>query len=262
MSKKTHWWRRPRDDDDEYYDDDEEFDEDDRKSKKEKSKKFKHRTYGNRYDDWHSPHDRFFRSPFGIRDDLFLDIEHEFGEMQKRMNRMFHEAMEGKLEQPGKGGPFVYGFSMRTGPDGIPHVQEFGNMPPEMRNQFSLPRRLPLTSTGELESACNTGTCSSEPESREYSSRKPLTDIMECDDHLTITMELPGIEKNDINLEIIENELEVNVDTPVRKYYNKLPLPSKVDPNSIRANFKNGVLDVNLKLLEPKPKKGKRIEIN
>jgi HSP20 family protein len=173
---------------------------------------------------------------------------------------MFQQAMEGKLEKPGAGGPFVYGISMRTGPDGVPHIQEFGNMPPEIRERMNPPRRLPLTAAGELGSDI-TGVGSDDSETQGFQSRKPLTDIMECDDHLNITMELPGIEKKDIELEIVDNELEVNVDTPVRRYHNKLPLPTEVDPNSISANFKNGVLDVNVKRVIPKATKGKRIKI-
>ncbi|WP_455391557.1 Hsp20/alpha crystallin family protein [[Eubacterium] cellulosolvens] len=278
MGKKTPWWRKPfdKDDDNEYEkeleDDnvkDEEYEEN-----RDKAKKSPRRPYGYRDEDWvprrglfRSPFDDDFdsifgRSPIGTRGDFFMDIERDFAEMHERMDRMFKQAMEGKIDEPGPGGPFVYGFSMRTGPDGVPHIQEFGNMPPEMRNRLNAPRRLPLTSDGELSSCATGSTRAPVEENREIDSRKPLTDILDCDDHFTITMELPGIEKQDIDLEVLENELEVNVDTPIRKYYNKLPLPGEVDPKSIKANFKNGVLDIYLKRLKPKPKKGKRIKIN
>ena len=273
MAKKAPWWRKPfsKDEDSESNEDlDEEKEHYEKSDKATSSSK---RAYGKDTDDWSQRRrglfssqfdddfDSIFGSHFGPRDNLFMDIERDIADMHERMDNMFKQAMDGKLEKPGPGGPFVYGFSMRTGPDGVPHIQEFGNMQPELRERMSQPRRLPFTASGELGS-CNTSESSDSSESKDFQSRKPLTDIMECDDHLTITMELPGIEKKDIELEILDNKLEVNVDTPVRKYHNKLPLPAEVDPKSISANFKNGVLDVNVKRLIPKPKKGKRIKID
>jgi HSP20 family protein len=270
MAKKTPWWRKPNKDEESNEDLDEEARE--YYEKRDKVKRARDSSFGDNVEDWSSRRRRalsspfdddfnsIFRSPFGQKDSLFTDIERDMAEMHERMDKMFQQAMEGKLEKPGAGGPFVYGISMRTGPDGVPHIQEFGNMPPEMRERMNPPRRLPLTGVGELDSS-SSGVCSDDSENQGFQSRKPLTDIMECDDHLKITMELPGIEKKDIKLEIVDNKLEVNVDTPVRKYHNRLPLPTEVDPNSISANFKNGVLDVNVKPVIPKAKKGKRIKI-
>lgn len=285
MDKKKPWWKKPFDkenekDTNEDYNDKPEYNDDERNATHSRSRRSKDRFYGHRQNDWErdllrrgmSPVDDefgsiFSESPFRFRDSLFSDIEHEFSEMHLRMDKLFKDTAEGKL-QPGEGGPFVYGFSMRTGPDGIPHIQEFGNMPPEMRRNFRGPRGLPFTAKGEFDkinksdrSTDTQGEIKREVESL-GNTRKPLTDVLECDDHISITMELPGVEKNDINLEIIENELEVNVDTSVRNYYNKLPLPSEVDPKSISANFKNGVLEVCVKHLKPQKKKGKKININ
>jgi HSP20 family protein len=275
MSKKAPWWRKPSDRDDEDDVDEEEHDykcdpisgnepgSDEKRTRKSQSRddwQPRRRRFGNPFFD--DDFDGIFgRSPFGFGDEMFGDMEREFGEMHERMDRMFKQAMDGKLEKAGEGGPLVYGFSMRTGPDGVPHIQEFGNMPPEMRKRLKSPRMLPLMGSGETGEPGNIGHKPDQSENRGFSSRKPLTDLMECDDHLSITMELPGIEKKDIDLQVVDNELEINVDTPVRKYYNKLPLPGEVDPNSISANFKNGVLDVILKRLKSKKQIGKKVNI-
>ena len=74
-------------------------------------------------------------------------------------------------------------------------------------------------------------------------------------------MELPGVEKKEIDLKSQDHELEVTVDNPLRKYYKKLSLPAEVEPKSITANFKNGVLEVQLKRVEPKKMTGKKIKI-
>lgn len=260
MSRRTPWWRKPYDE----KENDDEVDEEN-KGKRKKSKKTNEQPYGEIKDDW-LPHrrgfprspfddefDRFFsRSPFLGRDDPFKSFERDMEEMHERMDKIFQQAMDGKIEKPGEGGPFVYGFSMRTGPDGVPHVQEFGNMSPEIMRRFRDANNISLPGPGEVKT-----------ETSKYAlpSREPLTDIMEHDDHFIITLELPGIERKDIDLEIEDGALVIDVDAGDRKYYKKLPLPSKVDPKSISASFKNGVLDVKINRLKPKQKKGKKIKI-
>jgi HSP20 family protein len=278
MTKKEPWWRKPRKKDDDEY----RRDEFDNYYKDKESEEYEYfgppdrdlrrarprRTSNDVFD-------RFFsRSPFGPRDEFFSDFEREFDDMHKRMEHLFSQAAEGRL-QPGEGGPFVYGFSMRTGPDGIPHVQEFGNMPPELRGRMGEGRSLPFSGLGELNdrqvfgpSSCGTGTCGTERVGTGHGSgmhnntRKPLTDVLDCDNHISITVELPGVEKSDINLEIIDNELELNVESPIRKYFDRIRLPAEVDSESISASYNNGVLEVCVNRLEPKKKKGKKIDIN
>lgn len=268
MSNKAPWWKKPlkkdeknEENDQKDYDENYEKGRDDPKEFGGSEEEWSQRDKRLRRSPFDSEFDRIFgRSsiPFGFRDDFFMDIEREFADMHEKMDNMFKQAMKGDLEKPGPGGPFVYGFSMRTGPDGVPNFQEFGNMPPEMRSQFNLRRQLPSSGTGEMSSSCK---MNQDPRSSDTGSRKPLTDIMECGDHISVTMELPGVEKKDINLEIIDNELDVNVDTPKRRYRNKLPLPSEVDPETIDATFKNGVLEVTVKHIKPEKKKGKKINI-
>lgn len=263
MSKRTPWWRKPNHEEDNEDNDNtsckDDFDI------RDESNRTRDRDYRQRRKDWNNrpsglfrssfdeDFDRLFqRSPFFDRADPFMDFEREIGGMHERMDKIFKQALDGKIEKQGKGGPFVYGFSMRTGPDGIPHVQEFGNMSPEMMHRFREGNNLSLPGPGEIQT--ETGTIA-------LPRREPLTDIIEHNDHFTITLELPGIDKKDIDLEIKDDILEVNVDTPLRKYFKKLPLPSEVEPKSIDASFNNGVLDVNVKRLIAEPKKGKRIKI-
>ena len=264
MSKKRSWWHRSPDDED---DSNEDVDENNDEKRFDRSKRFKRRPpYGDRREDWSPFGPRFFRSPFdsefdrifsrspfGPRDDIFSDMEREFEEMHVRMDKIFKDAMDGKLEKPGKEGPYVYGFSMRTGPDGIPHIQEFGNVRPEMLRGLKGPDMLPLRGSSEIPTKL---------EETEVLQREPLTDIMEHDKDICITMELPGIEKKDIDLNVEEDQLIVQVDTPIRKYFKKLPLPTELDPKSISAHYNNGVLDVILNRLSPKPKKGRKIKID
>ncbi|MCD6111107.1 MAG: Hsp20/alpha crystallin family protein [Thermoplasmata archaeon] len=186
-----------------------------------------------------------FMEPFG---DLFSDLrrrmEREFRRMEEEMNWMMRAAQEGRLKPPEEGGPIVYGFSMRIGPDGRPHVQEFGNVrDPSLLRQL----RAELGAPGEGRALPS-------------SILEPLTDVMEDEDKIIITFELPGVEKKDIDLEATEDTLVLKAERSGRKYFKEVPLPEKVKPDTIEAKYNNGVLEVTLKRAV-KRKKGKKIPI-
>ncbi len=173
------------------------------------------------YDDWRSD---FF-------DDFFtFDIEKEFRRMEEWMNRIMRDFQGGEIK-----GPYVYGFSMKIGPDGKPQIQQFGNVP----RKFGI----------------------KEENMEDY--REPLVDVMEGDKSVSITVELPGVSKEDIDLDLNEgdNVLTLKVDTPDRKYYKEIELPCKVKPQSVKATYKNGILDVVFERAEPRKNKGKKIKI-
>lgn len=167
---------------------------------------------------------------FGFRDDVFGEFEEQFRKMQRWMNHIFRDTMSGKLPSPEEGGPYVYGWSLRVGPDGKPHFEEFGNVP-------------------------------SMPGAREATGiREPLVDVIEEDKTLSITAEVPGVSKEDIDLEITEDTVTIKVEKEERKYYKEVALPCEVDASSAKASYQNGVLDIELKKAKAK-KKGKKIKV-
>jgi len=156
------------------------------------------------------------KNPFDfIGDDEFERI---FDEMQKMFENInFKDLMEDMLRngiEPNK--RFIRGFSVNIGPDGKPKIQEFGNRP--------------------IRSPKGTSTISDE--------REPLTDIIEGDSDIAITIEIPGVEKDNIDLNVTEETLEIKVDAPERKYHKVLNLPNKVKTKSTKATYKNGILDI------------------
>jgi len=78
--------------------------------------------------------------------------------------------------------------------------------------------------------------------------REPLTDVFEDKDRVKLYVELPGVEKNDIQLNAIEGRVEVKA----KNFYKLIDLPTKdIEFEKASANYKNGVLEV----LIPKTKK-------
>jgi len=78
--------------------------------------------------------------------------------------------------------------------------------------------------------------------------REPLTDIFEEQDHVKLYVELPGVEKNDIQLNVTEGRAEVKA----KNFYKVIDLPTRdIEFEKATANYKNGVLEVMI----PKTKK-------
>lgn len=104
----------------------------------------------------------------------------------------------------------------------------------------------------------------------------PSLDVIDEGNHLLVKVDLPGLTKNDITVSVEDNYLtirgekkqdkEVKQDDFLRteRYYGRfsrsVQLPSHVDVSKVKANFKDGVLELNLpKKEECKPK---QIDIN
>jgi len=182
------------------------------------------------------------RSPF-TKDPFFGDIDQMFRQMEKMMEEEFKNftekvpkdyVKERKLPDGStvkEWGPFVYGYSMKIGPDGKPEIQEFGNLKKSLKG----------------------------PEVKEE--REPLVDVVETDSEVRVVTELPGVEKTDIKLHGTEDSLTVSVDTAQYKYYKEVTLPVKVRVKDAKSTYKNGVLEVVIPKVEALKSKGEPIDI-
>ena len=178
------------------------------------------------------------------KDLFFGDIDRMFHEMEKMMEEEFKNftakvpkdyIKERKLPDGRtvkEWGPFVYGYSMKIGPDGKPEIREFGNIKKSLKD----------------------------PKVKEE--REPLVDILETNGEVRVVAELPGVEKSDIKLHGTEDSLTISVNTPQSKYYKEVTLPTKVKVKEAKSSYKNGVLEVVLPKAEaPKKPEGEPIDI-
>ena len=178
------------------------------------------------------------------KDPFFGDIDRMLREMEKMMEEEFKDftakvpkdyVKERKLPDGStvkEFGPFVYGYSMRIGPDGKPEIRQFGNIKKSLKG----------------------------PQVKEE--REPLVDVVETDSEIRVVVELPGVEKSDIKLHGTEDSLEISVDTPQSKYYKEVTLPTKVKVKEAKSSYKNGVLEVVIPKAEaPKKPEGEPIDI-
>ncbi len=157
---------------------------------------------------------------------LFDELEQDFESMFKDLELPKDLIRERKLPDGGtvrEMGPFVYGYSFSMGPDGKPVIREFGNVKPSLKGGPS----------GAVK-----------PRFDVKEDREPLVDTIVNPDTVKVVAELPGVEKPDIALECDGQKLTLKVDTDKRRYYKELELPVEVDPDTSKASYKNGVLEL------------------
>jgi HSP20 family protein len=109
--------------------------------------------------------------------------------------------------------------------------------------------------------------------SEEYESAvwMPLTDIVENNDSYSLKLDLPGVEKKDVKISFSNGELQISgerkeekeekdskfhrVERSFGKYFRSFRLPEKIKDSEIKAEFKNGSLNILIpKADEVKPK--------
>tara|TARA_R100001480_G_scaffold125676_1_gene123771 strand:+ start:41 stop:457 length:417 start_codon:yes stop_codon:yes gene_type:complete len=77
---------------------------------------------------------------------------------------------------------------------------------------------------------------------------------------IVFTIDMPGVEKKDIDITVLEHSILVKSESNGRKYNYARKFKPSVDENSATATFKNGVLDITIKKIEGK-EIGKQVKI-
>ena len=69
-------------------------------------------------------------------------------------------------------------------------------------------------------------------------------DIHETDDEIRVIADLPGVEKDQIDLECDGEVLTISAGTDHRQYDERVSLPTRVNEHTASATYNNGVLEV------------------
>lgn len=139
--------------------------------------------------------------------DFVVDFDQIEGLVDKLMKQMAPELPS----DPNK--PVVFGFSMRLDSNGKPVIEEFGN----------------VSKRGEkpvIESV-----------------REPLVDVQKTKKNVLITVELPGVEKKDVKINVsAQNSVEI-IAAGSGSFYKKISLPVEIKKGSEKVKVKNGILE-------------------
>ena len=124
-------------------------------------------------------------------------------------------------------GPLVYGYSYTVGADGKPQFREFGNIRPLQRSLRG-GRRHGVGGAPML-----------------TAEREPLADVTTTNKEVKVTVEMPGITKQDIKVSAYEGAVEVStIEKAKRKYHRIIDLPSGTDVETARSTYSNGILEI------------------
>jgi HSP20 family protein len=129
---------------------------------------------------------------------------------------------------------------------------------------FSRSYRRPLLTSGQ----------EGEKAGKSVAVREPLLDILDEKDHYKVVVEIPGIDKKDLKINVTEDNLTIQAEVKEEKkeeekgyfyqerrygsFQRSIALPGDVIPEETSAECKNGILEVKLKKKsEPKTKQHK-----
>ena len=161
---------------------------------------------------------------------LFND---EFERIFKRMSNSFFDlddVLEDFKTNTVGSGPYYYGYTMTVDPNGKPVIKEYGNAKPGLH-------------------ASDT--------------RESILDVItdEKAKLVKLVAEMPGVEKSDVKITVQDNTVDISASRGSKKYHSQMPIPQKVDEDSARASYKNGILELVFNMLEdPKPQ-AKTVEV-
>ena len=133
------------------------------------------------------------------------------------MRYIIREKVSRMFPSPEDRNPYFYEFPLFITPPRMSHIKGFGNI------------------------------IRSDNPHQMFETKEPFVEIFEADTTVSITSELPGILKENIELEITQNTVIIKVNNEKENYYKKAELPCKVDPDSAITSYQNSILDIELK---------------
>ena len=185
-------------------------------------------------------------------DDMFKELD----EMRNEMNREFSEQLKNfensvpkdlvkEYETPEgrkvrEVGPIVYGYSMTIGPDGKPNIREFGNIKSPFAGRTGFNEQQQPSLSAE---------------------REPLIDVSSTDKEVKVIVEMPGVRKEDIKINVHDNNIEIKSYDTNRKYHKIIEVPREIDIDSAKSSYNNGILEITFKKKEQQKPKGRQINI-
>ncbi len=141
------------------------------------------------------------------------ELDHYFEEFERSVEEAVRSSVNTGARAFSK--PVVAGMAMGFGPEGKPRIQFFGD------NLIG-------------------------PDGF----RAPIYEqvLDEKEGNLRLLVELPGVEKEDVQISALEDKVTLEAAKGERMYRTEIVLQRDIDPDSGEASYKNGLLDVVFKL--------------
>jgi len=152
------------------------------------------------------------------------DLDDYFEDLEREIQEVVKRSIDSaKLDRP-----FVAGFTLNVGPEGKPSIQIFGDSPVKHGGFRSPISEQVVDAKGGV---------------------------------LRIILEMPGVEKQDIKVDATEDTAVVTAEREEKKYRAELNLKAPVRPDSGKAEYKNGILEISFSLKDKANKGFKRVNV-
>ena len=157
--------------------------------------------------------------------DMLDEMDKYFGDFEKEIQDAIRSSISAARSQTK---PFVAGFSFKLGPEGKPSIQFFGDNPTQIDGY-----------------------------------RSPMNEqiLDEKSGMLRIVFDMPGVEKADIQIDATEDSAVVKAERGNRKYRAEVALKAEVQPDSGKAEYRNGLLEISFSLRDKANKGYRRVNI-
>ena len=129
---------------------------------------------------------------------------------------------------------------MTIGPDGKPKIREFGNVKPSMNERGFFGEQQAPSILAE---------------------REPLVDVSSIDKEVKVIIEMPGVRKENIKINVYDKTVEITTEDPERKYHKTIQVPVDIDIDSAKSSYNNGILEIIFKKKDQEKPKGRQINI-
>ncbi|MDA4124663.1 MAG: Hsp20 family protein [Thaumarchaeota archaeon] len=153
------------------------------------------------------------------------ELDKYFEDFEKEVQEAVRSSLSSARSQSK---PFMAGFSFKLGPEGKPTIQFFGDNPTQHDGYRS-------------------------PMSEQFVDEKAGL--------LRVVLDMPGVEKGDIEVDATEESSVVRAERGNRKYRAEIPLKVEVEPDSGKAEYRNGLLEISFSLKDKANKGFKRVNI-
>ena len=77
--------------------------------------------------------------------------------------------------------------------------------------------------------------------------REPLVDVHEEEDHVLVLAELPGVDNENVTLELADDRLKLSARRGKISYLKEIALPGRFSQEDMHWDCKNGILQIRLK---------------
>lgn len=117
------------------------------------------------------------------------------------------------------------------------------------------------------------------PEMMEKRMRPAIVDMEEKDNEIVVTAELPGMDKKGIKVDVTADSISIKAEKREEKekeekkknyyykertyggFYRSMSLPAEIDPASVKATYRDGVLEIKMAKVAGAKKKAMEVQI-